>query len=232
MQQAGSHDGSAERVSGVQELEEDPRVTQSIVPAHDAQLFVLERVFQGGVHVAAIHPALGAVYWMLIDDTDVGMGRTYRLTTNRDEALRLPTGWRDNDWHRGHAWNFERDLYETEIHHQDVELFGPPSDGMPYEGCDLVHAEAHLQGSLALLAHAANQRTDAFLEWLFQAQWQDVPAAAPTVRYLQDMNGFVGYAPVWTDNITEALTFDKEDPELDMLRGYGRLVPYLPAARS
>jgi len=33
------------------------------------------------------------------------------------------------------------------------------------------------------------------------------------------MNGFVGYTPVWTDDIARAVTFHKDDLELGMLLG-------------
>ena len=183
------------------------------IPAEPPR-FVLERTLQGGVHVCASHPQVGQVYWRVFDNSDVGAADTCSLTMDVSEALRLPDNWR-NHWYYGPKFDSVGDYAIAE----DVEF------------CDngLNEFIPRLSGALYRMAQHSGLSAEELLKWLLSAEWQDVPAGTDRL-YLEDMNGFVGYTPVWTGDITRALTLHENDPELDLLLGYGRLVAYLPPA--
>lgn len=176
--------------------------------------FILERVRQGDVHVGAVHPTLGMVYWQIVDESDVGIPDLYQLTECVEDALRLPEGWRDDRNHCNMGKAFLHELYKTEI----FEVRWPEADGSD-------SSVAELDGSLAFLARKAGQSPDQLLAWLFAADWRDI-AAPIHVTYLQNINGLLGYAPVWTANVDEALKLDANDPELHLLARFGQLMPY------
>lgn len=206
--------------------------------------FVFERTLQGGVHVCASHPQVGQVYWRVFDNSDVGVPDTVSLTMEVSEALRLPLNWRTH-WYYGPKYKFlANTAIIEEVKYDRVEHFGPPERNEDYEyylenaGLPEVHEICdnglneyipRLNGALYRLAQRSGLSAQELLEWLLSAEWKDVPAGTARL-YLEDMNGFVGYTPVWTGDITRALTLHEDDPELDLLLGYGRLVAYQPPA--
>lgn len=189
--------------------------------------FVLMQTVVGGVHVCASHPVLGPVYWSVYDNSDVGLPNEHSLTTSLEHALRLPAAWREH-WLYGTKYRyFTADLW-NDVENKRFELCGPPPRDEDFECFDngLHYFITRLSGGLSALAHQANQTADELLEWLGSASWADVPAAT-SARYLKDMNGFIGYEPVWTDDPNEALEFSgDEELDMDPLLPHGQLVPH------
>ncbi|MDF8359429.1 hypothetical protein [Achromobacter anxifer] len=204
-------------------------MTHSSASESPSPRFVLMQTVVGGVHVCASHPVLGPVYWTVHDNSDVGLPNEHSLTTSLEDALRLPTAWREH-WLYGTKYAyFTADLWD-EVENERFESYGPPPRDEDFECFDngLHYFVARLSGSLRGLARQANQTADELLEWLASATWADVPAAT-SVRYLKDMNGFIGYEPVWTDEPSEALEFsgdDERERESDPLLPPGKLVPH------
>ncbi|MGY6272953.1 hypothetical protein ACXIUT_25035 [Achromobacter denitrificans] len=206
--------------------------------------FVLERTLEGGVHVCASHPQVGPVYWRVFDNSDVGLPDDYSLTMDVGKALRLPANWR-NHWYYGPKYSYLANAVMVEdVKYDRVEHFGPPERNEDYEyylehvGLPEVHEicdnglneyiPRFSGGALHWMVQRSGVSPQELLDWLISAEWKDVPAATARV-YLEDMNGFVGYTPVWTDDIARALTLHEDDPELDLVLGYGRLVRHQPS---
>lgn len=185
-------------------------------PSATPTQFVAMRV-STGVNVSATHPTLGPLYWQFFSGADCNSPDFYTITDNVEEegVLTLSRTWRDGPLafmhrsHMGHIWN------DTDQISSNLNEFGEPLDE---ETCELnEHGDpimiTTLHGGLRRYQEKSGQTVAEFMDWLRKAEWVDTPAPE-RVRYLEDVNEFCGFHPVWTSEISEATTFSAEDVEM------------------
>lgn len=117
------------------------------------------------VVICASHPTLGPVYWCFTDGADHNAPSCYTLTTNRENALTLPKGWRDSIM----AWN-HRDHMAKVMADEDqfLETYDlDESDDGAWETATI------LGGMLKVLQERSGQSPNGFSAWLTQAAWLD-----------------------------------------------------------
>lgn len=121
-----------------------------------------------GVVVCACHPALGLLYWELVDESSVGAEDYCSISQSMERALLLEPGWRDTD--RGF---YSRHLQE--VLRQHVEAYHDPE----YWGCGtrIIFSDA-----LNPLQEQSGQTEEEFLNWLKSAKWVDVPGPSRIER--------------------------------------------------
>lgn len=164
-------------------------------PALETPEYVARQIAGGAVVVAGHHPVLGAVYWSFTDEADVNAPDHYGLTLHLDDAHRFRPG------HVRFA-RFHSAIIECNSQRYDCDEAG----GL-YEvevGSDDFH----------LVAGDTDVGADAVLAWFKRAVWVECPAPQ-AVRYIADFNGYVGYRPVWTERLSQALRFSQEEIEDD-----------------
>lgn len=122
------------------------------------------------VVMSTTHPTLGRLYWLLSGALENGDADYFGLTKNPGEALRLPRGWRTDE-------------YLADLHGRHIEqMLDPNSPGSdyfqdgPYEGDDFVFWG--FEGRLAKLHELSGQDVHAFAEWLRVASWVETAALA------------------------------------------------------
>lgn len=155
--------------------------------------YVVRQITRGAVVVASHHPVLGAVYWSFTDESDVNAPDHYGLTTDLDSAQRFHPG-------RVPYMHFHTAIRECNTR----EVIYDNASGQ-YEGevgC----------GDFHLVASDTGFDANALLSWFERAVWVEC-LAPPLVRYLADFNGYVGYRPVWTEQLSEALRFSQGEIE-------------------
>ena len=173
------------------------------VTAEDAEPYVMERRIQGYFAISTRHPVIGWLYWSMVpSDNDEPDYRT--LTEHVNEALLLAPGYLDGP----HSWIYDRFLSSI--------LSDNRSELDPESG-------RYLAGSLAWLADQARMTHEAFDTWMLNAQWSEC-VVPEQVFYLEDMDGFNGYRPVWTRRHDQALRLSLSD-DLEDIRHLGQLVP-------
>jgi hypothetical protein len=179
-------------------------------PTSNDPSFIAKRV-SGGVNVSATHPTLGPVYWLFASGADCNSADFYSLTDDleADSLLALPRNWRDSGlavMHRGHmgeVWGdtgqisynlneFGEPLDETGV--IEVDQFGEPT------------LDTTLHSLLKSLQERSGQTVEEFVDWMRKAVWVDVPAPQRPL-YLQDINEFAGFHPIWTREVSAATTF-------------------------
>ena len=189
---------------------EDRHGEADTVAHESADRYVMERRHTGSIAMGACHPVLGWLYWQQAQpDNDEPDYRT--LTTDVSDALLLPAGHGDGPY----GWicaGFP--LRSVQDHENDYDPDG----------------EGFLVGVFACLADEAGMTHDAFARWVLEAPWGECVVPEQVV-YLEDMNGFNGYRPVWTRDPRQALPLSL-DEDLDDIRHLGELVPlHVAAAR-
>lgn len=171
--------------------------------------YIAKRVTTG-VNVSATHPTLGPLFWCFISNSDCNAPDHYGITDSaQDEStMTFKQGWREGDhaWmHRGHMGRVLND--EDQISTSFNE-YGEPDPDVEHEHDP--HGNAimitTLHGCLSRYQERSGQTVDEFVDWLRKAAWIDVPAPSRAM-YLQDVNEFCGFHPVWTSEISEAITF-------------------------
>lgn len=180
-----------------------------MTPATNETRYIAKRV-TSGVNVAARHPTLGLLFWYFVSNSDCNAPDYYGLSDDAEceGTMTFRSGWRTGDhaWmHRSHMGKVLGD--EDQISYSFNE-FGEPDPDVEHEN------DAHgnpimittLHGRLSDYQERSGQSAEEFINWLRKAVWEDVPAPVREV-YLQDVNEFCGFHPVWTSEISEAITF-------------------------
>jgi hypothetical protein len=182
---------------------------------HTQEQCVLRKQIRKSVVIATQHPVIGPVYWQFVSNADCNAPDDYGLTGRIEEALRLGQNWRQSPTLK---WNYDQFL--SNLNEWAERNYDHPCDpGSPF------------RRSFTNLAKKAGQSLQDFCEWLCFAHWQDAPAP-PRTLYLRDFNGFLNYAPVWTESIDEATKWSQEeiddDKELDTMlaKKLGEFVPF------
>lgn len=175
--------------------------------------FVAMRV-STGVNVSATHPTLGPVYWLFASGADCNAPDFYSITDDvgADGVLTLPRNWRDGSYafmhrsHMGRIWN-DKDQISSNLNE-----YGEPLDEQSCQRNE--HGDpimvTTLHGLLKTFQEKSGQSVDEFMDWLGKAEWVDTPAPQ-RARYLEDVNEFCGFHPIWTQEIADATTFSAED---------------------
>ncbi|MCM3609524.1 hypothetical protein M4D49_29040 [Cupriavidus pauculus] len=200
-------------------MQTDPTKEQWAAPPTMARPeYVARQIMRGAVVVAAHHPVLGAVYWSFTDESDVNAPDHYGLTTQLDSAHRFRPG------HVPYA-NFQTAIRECNTR----EVIYDNASGQ-YEGdvgC----------GDFSLVASDIGLDANTVLAWFERAVWVECPAPH-LVRYIGDFNGYVGYRPVWTEQLSEALRFSqgeieaKDDLDVSLACASGEMVAVAEAAHG
>lgn len=200
--------------------EQDKEAKLSDLRQHDDALsrrarerkYVARRTVSSAVVVAARHPVVGLVYWRFVDESSVNLPDHYGLTTSIDLAYRFKAG----------AVPFVR--FKNEIHDRNtMEGVGGHDD--EYGPYDVVIPT----GDFRSIAGSAGLEAAALRQWFEGASWVECPAP-PVIRYIADFDGYLGYRPVWTDRIGEALRFspsdlgDEDDLDVQMARSLAQFV--------
>lgn len=115
------------------------------------------------VVMSTTHPTLGRLYWMMTGILENGDADYFGLTKKAGEALRLPRGWRT-------------DQYLDDLHGRHIEqMLDPDNAGSdyfqygPYEGDAFVLCE--FDGRMGKLQEHSGQDVQAFVDWLRAAAW-------------------------------------------------------------
>lgn len=179
--------------------------------------YVCRRVVTRGVVVASLHPVIGPVYWDYCDESDCNAPDHYGLTDDSTSAHVFKSGW-----YFGHSFNsLPREIIECNVEH-DYDAFGTPG-----EDDHRFEERTWVSWMFQELARKAHSTVDEFVAWVRKTQWVEFECP-PRIRFLRNINGFVGYRPEWTYDIQEALTFDQSvltsDDDLDV-RMCGTCVP-------
>lgn len=174
----------------------------------------------GGVNVSATHPTLGPVYWLFASGADCNCPDFYSLTDDLedDSLLTLPRNWRDGSlavMHRRHMGEVWGDTGQISY---NLNEFGEPLDEtgvieVNQHGDPILVSTLH--GLLRLLQERSGQTVEEFVDWMRNAVWVDVPAPQRPL-YLQDINEFAGFHPIWTRDVSEATTFTPSEIALGM----------------
>lgn len=165
--------------------------------------FVARHVTRGAVVVAAVHPDIGPVYWTFIDESDVNAPDYYGLTTEIADA------------HRFHPGHVTYATFKSEILRCNTSPQGDSETAC---------------GDFDSIAREAGLDPESLLSWFLRAKWLECQAP-PVTRFIADFNGFVGYRPVWTENLHEAARFSQHeidsnvDPDISIARAVAEFVP-------
>ncbi|WP_423383441.1 hypothetical protein [Burkholderia sp. LMG 32019] len=182
--------------------------------------YVARQVTRGAVVVAARHPAVGVIYWCFSDESDVNLPDHFGLARDIERAHRFSP--RNVPYDRFKSSIFECNTEEGWEGHEDE--FGP-------------FEVTIAAGDFRSLANAPDIDPDDLLEWFKRVPWVAC-SAPPTVRYIADFNGHLGYRAVWTDNLAQATRFSRseigDDEDLDVLlaRSMAEFVPVNEALQS
>lgn len=179
--------------------------------------FVVRRVTRHAVVVAAVHPIVGPVFWDFTDESDVNMPDHYGLATDIESAQRFQPG-------RVPYGQFFGGILESNVGTgwEDDSECGPCEVAIPRG--DFANIAARVDGVSA---------TD-LLSWFHLAVWLEFPAP-PTIRFVSDFNGFLGYRAEWTDDPDKATRFsrseldDKDELDSQMAHALGEIVPVATA---
>ncbi|WP_175816899.1 hypothetical protein [Burkholderia diffusa] len=180
--------------------------------------YVARKVTRGAVVVAARHPVVGLIYWWFLDESEVNYPDHFGLTTNIELAHRFSP--RNVPYERFRSAILECNTEEGWEGHEDE--YGP-------------FEVTIAAGDFRSLAKAPDIDPDALLEWFEHIPWVACPAP-PTVHYIADFNGYLGYRAVWTDNLAQATRFshseihDDEDLDVSLARTLAELVTVDEAA--
>ena len=157
--------------------------------------YVARKITHGAVVVAALHPLIGLVFWRFSDESEVNLPDHYGLTTSIALAHRFKSGCVPYEHFKSEIR--ERNTEWREVN--DPEEYGPVDAEV---GC----------GDFAYIAGETGTDADLLVSWFHTAVWVECPAP-PVVNYIADFNGFIGYQPVWTDNLADAMRFSQHEVE-------------------
>lgn len=186
--------------------------TPSATPTH----FVAVRV-STGVNVSAMHPTLGPLYWQFLSGAECNSPDFYGITDDVEDegVLILSRTWRDGPQAFMHRSHMGQILNDDDLISYNLNEFGEPLDE---DGCEFdEHGDpimvTTLHGVLRIYQEKSGQSVAEFLNWLRRAEWVDTPSPQ-RARYLEDVNEFGGFHPIWTHEISDATTFSAEDVEM------------------
>lgn len=157
--------------------------------------YVVRRVIRSAVVVAAWHPAAGAIFWRFTDESQVNCPNHYGLGTDIDRAYRFRPGCTNFSSFAGQILDPNTVLRLVDHDHE----YGPFEVDAP-------------DGDFALIASTTGLDANDLLLWFHRAIWVECPAP-PTIRYLADFNGYLGYEAVWSDDLSDATRFSESEIE-------------------
>lgn len=194
----------------------EPTVIESTLVVENEPM-VCRRVVRSGVVVASLHPVAGPVYWYFVDESDCNAPDHYGVTGDADMAKVFKSGF-----YRGGSFNSFRSDCLTGLYETDWD-----------DDAESYHTEYDWQ--VNDLAAKAQCEPEEFVQWLQTTTWVEYPAPLK-IYFLEDLNGFLGYRPEWTEDVSDALHWhssevdDKDDLDVEIARSVGHFVPLSEAS--
>jgi len=130
----------------------------------------------GYVVVGAVHPALGRVYWVYFDESEVNAPDYYGLTLDLNCASWAPVGWRKGEHQMGRREETDLDSWQARRFIDKLLDVSRLDTEYSVDFDDDEHITQHLYGVLEQLRVQSGQCTDAFIAWIRTADWTDEPA--------------------------------------------------------
>lgn len=178
---------------------------------------ICRKVVNKGVVVAAQHPVLGPIYWTYCSNADCNAPDYYGLTDCLDSAMVFKSGC--------YGW-----LNFSSFKSKCLEEFSCDAEeqwDVSLEEYIYVYEYSLETVGLAIKAKCTPSEMH---KWLHEAIWVEQPAPVK-IYFLSDLNGFVGYAPEWTENVQDALSWsrhmlaDEDDLDVVVARSLGKFIP-------